>query len=83
MKYEFLDELNLTQEELARALGITRVRINEIINGKRKITPDTAYRLARYFNTTPEFWLNLQMMVDLWEAEKTHSREYQKITPGI
>jgi len=45
----------MNQQHLADALGITRVRVNEIITGKRAITPDTAFRLAKYFNTTPDF----------------------------
>ena len=60
IRYEYLDELNMTQQQLADSIGITRVRINEIVLGKRSITPDTAFRLAKFFNTTPEFWIGLQ-----------------------
>ena len=58
--YEFLEPLKLTQQQLADAIGVTRVRINEIILGKRSVTPDTAFRLSKFLNTTPEFWINLQ-----------------------
>ncbi|MBD3385247.1 HigA family addiction module antidote protein [candidate division KSB1 bacterium] len=79
LKYEFLEPLNMTQQQLADALGITRVRVNEIITGKRSITTDTAFRLAKYFNTTPDFWLNLQLNVDMWDTLQQHSEDYEKI----
>jgi len=79
LRYEFLEPLNMTQQQLADALGITRVRVNEIIGGKRSITPDTAFRLAKYFKTTPDFWLNLQLNVDMWDTLQQHSREYEQI----
>lgn len=81
IKYEYLDSLKMTQQELADALGITRVRINEIIRGKRSVTPDTAFRLAKYFNTTPEFWMNLQNNFDMWETLQKHKIEYENIQP--
>jgi len=79
IRHEYLEPLNLTQQQLADTLGITRVRINEIILGKRSITPDTAFRLAKYFDTTPDFWLNLQMNVDMWDTLQNHHDEYEKI----
>ena len=82
LRYEFLEPLGLTQKELAAALGITRVRLSEIIRGKRAITPDTALRLARFFDTTPEFWLGLQTDLNLWDTLKAHGAEYEKIKPG-
>jgi len=81
IKYEYLEPLNMTQQQLADKLGITRVRINEIILGKRSITPDTAFRLAKLFDTTPEFWMNLQNNLNLWETLKKHKVEYDKIHP--
>ena len=80
LKFEYLEPLKMTQQQLADALGITRVRVNEIIGGKRAITPDTSYRLAKYFNTTPGFWMNLQLNVDMWETLQKHGEEYEKIT---
>ncbi len=79
LKYEFLEPLNMTQQQLADALGITRVRINEIISGKRSITPDTAFRLAKFFKTTPDFWLIMQLNVEMWDTLRQHSREYERI----
>ena len=81
LRYEFLEPWGLSQKELAEALGITRVRLSEVIRGKRAITPDTAFRLARFFNTTPEFWLGLQMDVSLWDTLQIHQQEYKKIKP--
>jgi addiction module HigA family antidote len=81
LKYEFIEPLGLTQQQLAERLGITRVRVNEIISGKRAITPDTAIRLSRLFHTTVEFWMGLQTDVELWDAMKAGEREYRKIIP--
>ncbi len=71
----------LTQQQLAEAVGITRVRINEVICGKRGITPYTACRLSRYFGTTAEFWLNLQRNLDMWDTLKAHEADYDRIKP--
>jgi antitoxin HigA-1 len=81
LKTKFLDRLGITQQELADYLGITRVRINEVLLGKRAITPDTAIRLARFFDTTVQYWLGMQTDLDLWEAKKNKGEEYRKITP--
>ena len=79
LRYEYLEPLQLTQQKLADIIGVTRVRINEIILGKRKITPDTAYRLAKCFDTSPDFWMNLQMAVDMWDTLQSFEKEYKKI----
>ncbi len=81
LRYEFLEPLGLSQRELAEALGITRVRLSEIIRGRRAISPDTAFRLARFFDTTPEFWLGLQTDMSLWDTLQAHGQEYDKIKP--
>jgi len=62
---EFLKPMNISQNQLGRDLGVSARRINEIIHGKRSITADTALRLARYFDNSPQFWLGLQMDYDL------------------
>ena len=62
---EFLKPMGLSQNQLALAIRVPARRINEIVHGKRRITPDTALRLARFFNTSPQFWLGLQMDYDL------------------
>jgi addiction module HigA family antidote len=80
---EFLDPLGMTQTELASRLGISFPRVNEIINGRRAVTPDTALRLARLFGTTAELWLGLQQAVDLWDLEHSPetARALKKIEP--
>jgi len=65
LREEFLAPLDLSANALALALRVPAPRINDIVREKRAITPDTALRLARYFGTTPEFWLNLQTAYDL------------------
>ncbi|OGF22569.1 addiction module antidote protein, HigA family [Candidatus Falkowbacteria bacterium RBG_13_39_14] len=62
---EFLKPLKITQYKLAKDVAVPAIRINEIIRGKRAITADSALRLGKYFNTSPEFWLNLQVRYDL------------------
>jgi addiction module HigA family antidote len=71
---EFLEPRGITQSALAEKLDIPIQRINTLINGKRGMTPETALLLARFFETTPEFWMNLQTKYDLWHAQ----REMQK-----
>jgi len=66
---EYLGPLGVTQHRLAIAVGVPPRRINEIVHGKRRITADTALRLARFFGTSERFWLNLQSRYDL-EVEK-------------
>ena len=66
---EFLKPMNLSQNQMALALRVPARRINEIVHGKRRITADTALRLARYFGMSPRFWLGLQMGYDLDVAE--------------
>lgn len=68
---EFLEPLKVSQNRLAVAIGVPPRRINEIVHGKRRITADTALRLARYFGTSDRFWANLQIRYDL-ELEKDH-----------
>jgi addiction module HigA family antidote len=65
---EFLKPLKISQNRLALDLGVDSRRINEIVHGKRSITADTALRLAKYFNTSPEFWMGLQIDFDLDNA---------------
>lgn len=62
---EFLGPMGLSQNQLAREIGVPPRRVNEIVLGKRRITADTALRLARYFNMSPGFWLGLQMDYEL------------------
>ena len=65
LREDFLKPLQLSQYALAKALRVPQIRISEIVNGKRAITPDTALRLARYFGTSAEFWIGMQAAYDL------------------
>lgn len=79
---EFLLPLEISQNRLARELGVPPRRINEIVLGKRSVTPDTALRLSRYFGTSSRFWLGLQMDYDLEETEREKAKEIdRKIQP--
>jgi addiction module HigA family antidote len=67
---EFLKPRGVTQSELAERLEIPIQRVNQIVNAKRGITPETAVLFARFFKTTSQFWMNLQTQYDLWFAER-------------
>jgi antitoxin HigA-1 len=69
IREDYLTPLGMSVSQLARALGIGAARLNEIVRGRRGITADTALRLARYFGTSAEFWLNLQSLYDLRMAQ--------------
>jgi addiction module HigA family antidote len=71
LKEEFLTEYRLSQNQLAKAVGISPNRIAEIVNNRRRITADTALRLSLYFGNSPEFWMNLQTHYDLKVARAT------------
>jgi antitoxin HigA-1 len=76
---EFLKPMELTQRALADAIHVPYQRINEIANGKRGITPATALRLAKYFGTSADFWLNLQLRWDLYFAERAEKEDLNAI----
>ncbi len=75
---EFLEPFEISQNRLAREIGVPPRRINEIVLGKRSVTPDTALRLSRYFGTSSRFWLGLQMDYDLEETEREKSAEIER-----
>jgi len=82
LREEFLKPLGLSANALAIALRVPVTRISEIVRERRGITPDTALRLARYFNMTPEFWMRLQMDYDLESAsEEQHAVIHKEIHP--
>lgn len=78
---EFLTPMNITQRELADAIQVPYQRINEIVNGKRGVTPSTALRLAKFFGMTPDFWMNLQLRWDLYWAQQEEQRVLASIEP--
>ena len=71
---EFMEPLNITQGQLASAMGVSRKTVNEICTNKRSITVDTALMLAKVFGNTPNFWLNIQQRNDLWKALNSPKR---------
>lgn len=79
LREEFLVPLGLTQKELANSIKVPYQRINEIIGGRRGVTPATALRLAKYFGMNAGFWLNLQMRFDLYRAQKKENAVLKQI----
>lgn len=73
LREEFLAPMGISQEALARRMDVSFQTINRIVNGQRTVTADTAVRLARVFGTSPEFWMNLQVACDLWDAEQRYA----------
>lgn len=78
---EFLEPMGLTQRELAESIHVPYQRINEIINGRRGVTPNTALRLSKFFGVSPDFWLNLQLRWDLYFAQQAEADELKAIEP--
>jgi antitoxin HigA-1 len=81
LREEFLEQLDLTPYALAAALRVPRTRIERLVREETAVTPDTALRLARYFGTTPEFWLGIQARHDLETARRSLSEDIAAIRP--
>jgi antitoxin HigA-1 len=82
LREEYLDPLGMSVNALARALNLTPGRVNDIVLGRRGVSSDTALRLARYFGTTAEFWLNLQMAYELRKTEQeAWANIVEEVTP--
>ncbi len=78
---EFLNPMEITQKELADNIRVPYQRVNEIVNGRRGITPSTALRLAKFFNMSADFWMNLQLRWDLYFAQQDESNILESIRP--
>lgn len=76
---EFLNPMALTQRELAEGIRVPYQRVNELVNGRRGITPATALRLAKFFGTTPDLWMNLQLRWDLYHAQEAEAPDLDRI----
>ena len=83
LREEFLQPMGITQQELAAGIHVPYQRVNELINGKRGVTPSTALRLAKYFGTTPGFWMNLQLRWELYRAQQKEAKQLEKIKPHM
>ena len=81
LKHDFMEPFELSATALAKAIGVTPARINEIVHGRRGITAETALRLARYFNTDARSWMNLQDRYELEIAERDKSDALRAIRP--
>ena len=79
LREDFLTDYGLTVSRLAKALGVSRQTVNELFRERRAVTPEMALRLARLFGNTPEFWLNAQRAVDLWDTERALKKSLKQI----
>ena len=75
LREDFLSKSGVTQEQLAAALGVSRVTVNQLLNDRRDVTAEMALRLAQVLSTTPEYWLNLQTKVNLYRARRRKGPE--------
>jgi addiction module HigA family antidote len=81
LREETLPAASLSQSELAARLGVSRRIVNDLVHERRSVNPDLAHRLARIFNTSPEFWLRLQEAVDVWETLLANRVKYDRLKP--
>jgi addiction module HigA family antidote len=81
LREDFLPDYGLTISSFAKALGVSRQTVNELLRERRAVSPEMALRLSRLFGNTPEFWLNAQRAVDLWEAERKIKTKVERISP--
>ena len=78
---EFLLPMGLTQRDLAGAIRVPYQRVNEIVRGRRGVTPGTALRLSKFFGVSPGFWMNLQLRWDLYQAQRREAEQLEAIQP--
>jgi antitoxin HigA-1 len=78
---EFLKPMAVTQRQLANSIHVPYQRVNEIVNGRRGVTPSTALRLSKFFGVSPDFWMNLQLRWDLYFAQQAEADELNSINP--
>lgn len=81
LREDFLPDCGLSVSGLADAIGVSRQSVNELLRERRAVSPEMALRLSRLFGNSPEFWLNAQRAVDLWEATEAIGAEIEKIEP--
>jgi addiction module HigA family antidote len=81
LREETLPAAGLTQSGLATRLGVSRRTVNDLVHERRSVNPDLAHRLARVFDTSPEFWLRLQEAVDVWETLQANRAKYDRLKP--
>lgn len=81
LREDFLPDYGLTVSNFAKALGVSRQTVNELLRERRAVSPEMALRLSRLFGNTAEFWLNAQRAVDLWDVAKSRKRQLDRISP--
>jgi addiction module HigA family antidote len=81
LREDFLPDYELTVSGLAEAIGVSRQSVNELLRERRAVSPEMALRLSRLFGNSPEFWLNAQRAVDLWEASRAIRDDVRRIRP--
>jgi addiction module HigA family antidote len=81
LREDFLPDYGLSVSALAEAIGVSRQSVNELLRERRSLSPEMALRLSRLFGNTPEFWLNAQRAVDLWEAAEALKDDVANIRP--
>jgi addiction module HigA family antidote len=81
LREDFLPDYGLTVSTFAKALGVSRQTVNELLRERRAVSPEMALRLSRLFGNSPEFWLNAQRAVDLWEAARNAKHKIERISP--
>lgn len=81
LKEDFLLPMGITQKELAKSIHVPYQRVNEIINKKRGVTPSTALRLAKFLGMSEDFWMNIQLRWDLYNAKQAEEKELKTIRP--
>jgi antitoxin HigA-1 len=81
LREDFLPDYDLTVSGLAEAIGVSRQSVNELLRERRAVSPEMALRLSRLFGNSPEFWLNAQRAVDLWDAGKAIRHDVRRIRP--
>ncbi|MBM4194708.1 MAG: HigA family addiction module antidote protein [Gemmatimonadetes bacterium] len=81
LREDFLPEYGLTIASLAEAVGVSRQSVNELLRERRAVSPEMALRLGKLFGMSPEFWLNLQRNLDLWDAARELKRKIDHIRP--
>ncbi len=81
LREDFLPDYGLTVSSFAKALRVSRQTVNELLRERRAVSPPMALCLSRLFGTSPEFWLNAQRAVDLWDATKSIKKKIERITP--
>lgn len=81
LREDFIPDYELTVSRLAEAIGVSRQSVNELLRERRAVSPDMALRLARLFGNSPEFWLNAQRAVDLWDTAEAIKKDVSRIKP--